>query len=63
MSCARTVKTSTSVLGPASWGQRKRDSNTPRALYKARFKVDVDLEPGDELAYQIGAMTGRVLSG
>ena len=31
----------------------------PRALYKARFKVDVDLEPGDELAYQIGAMTGR----
>ena len=30
-----------------------------RALYKARFKVDVDLEPGDEMAYQIGAMTGR----
>jgi isocitrate/isopropylmalate dehydrogenase len=30
-----------------------------RALYRARFKVDVDLEPGDELAYQIGAMTGR----
>jgi len=30
-----------------------------RPLYKARFRVDVDLEPGDELGYQIGAMTGR----
>jgi isocitrate/isopropylmalate dehydrogenase len=29
-----------------------------RKLYKARFKVDVDLEPECELAYQIGAMTG-----
>jgi 3-isopropylmalate dehydrogenase len=30
-----------------------------RALYKARFRVDVELEPGDELAYQLGAMTGK----
>lgn len=30
-----------------------------RPLYKARFKVDVDLEPEDELGYQIGAMSGR----
>ena len=30
-----------------------------RTLYKARFKVDVDLEPGDELAYQIGAISRR----
>lgn len=29
-----------------------------RKLYKARFKVDVDLEVECELAYQIGAMTG-----
>ncbi|MHB8910812.1 MAG: isocitrate/isopropylmalate dehydrogenase family protein [Syntrophales bacterium] len=30
-----------------------------RRLYKARFKVDIDLEPGDEMAYQIGAITGK----
>lgn len=30
-----------------------------RPLYQARFKVDVDLEPADEVAYQIGILTGR----
>ncbi len=30
-----------------------------RALCRARFKVDIDLEPADEMGYQIGAMTGR----
>ena len=30
-----------------------------RTLYKAHFKVDVDLEPEDELAYQIGAISRR----
>jgi len=30
-----------------------------RALYQARFKVEVALEPGGELAYQIGVLTGR----
>jgi len=29
-----------------------------RALYQARFKVEVTLEPGGELAYQIGVLTG-----
>jgi 3-isopropylmalate dehydrogenase len=29
-----------------------------RKLYKARFKVDIDLEPEGEMAYQIGAITG-----
>jgi len=30
-----------------------------RPLYQARFKVDVDLEPADEMAYQIGLLTAR----
>ena len=28
-----------------------------RKLYKARFKVDIDMEPGGEMGYQIGAIT------
>ena len=60
MLCARTAKTSTSALGHALQGRRAAmNLELKRALYKARFKVDVDLEPEDELAYQIGAMTGR----
>ncbi|MCE5284076.1 MAG: isocitrate/isopropylmalate dehydrogenase family protein [Deltaproteobacteria bacterium] len=30
-----------------------------RALCTARFKLDISLEPGDEMGYQIGAMSGR----
>lgn len=30
-----------------------------RRLYKARFKVEIDLEPAGEMGYQIGAITDR----
>jgi isocitrate/isopropylmalate dehydrogenase len=47
-------------LGARLKGQQTHDEMTlRRALYKARFRVDVDLEPSDELAYQLGAMTGK----
>jgi len=46
-------------LGSRFAGTKSRENlELLRPLYKARFKVDVDLEPGDELAYQIGALTG-----
>jgi 3-isopropylmalate dehydrogenase len=47
-------------LGARFKGNRHQDNlELKRALYKAKFKVDIDLEPGDELAYQIGAITGK----
>ena len=47
-------------LGARFSGRQSHEELTlQRALFKARFKVDIDLEPGDEMAYQIGAMTGR----
>lgn len=47
-------------LGARHSGQKSHEQLTlQRALYRARFDVDIDLTPGDELAYQIGAMTGR----
>lgn len=30
-----------------------------RKLYQANFNVNIDIEPGDEVAYQVGAITGR----
>jgi 3-isopropylmalate dehydrogenase len=46
-------------LGNRFAGKRSSENlELLRPLYKARFKVDVDLEPEDELAYQIGALTG-----
>ncbi|RPH68103.1 MAG: 3-isopropylmalate dehydrogenase, partial [Hyphomicrobiales bacterium] len=39
--------------------QSKQTLDLKRALYRARFNVDIDLDPGDELAYQIGAMTAK----
>jgi 3-isopropylmalate dehydrogenase len=47
-------------LGARMNGRQAHEEMTlRRALYKARFRVDVDLEPSDELAYQLGAMTGK----
>ena len=46
-------------LGSRFAGTKSRENlELLRPLYKARFKVDVELVPGDELAYQIGALTG-----
>jgi len=47
-------------LGGRFKGTRSHDElEMRRALCKARFDVDISLEPADEMGYQIGAMTGR----
>lgn len=47
-------------LGGRFAGRQNRDLlELRRALYKARFQVDIDIDPEDEIAYQIGAITGR----
>ena len=47
-------------LGGRFQGTKNSDELVMKRPYcKARFKVDIDMDPGDELGYQIGAMTGR----
>ncbi|RJR39682.1 MAG: isocitrate/isopropylmalate dehydrogenase family protein [Desulfobacteraceae bacterium] len=47
-------------LGGRFKGRQNRDLlELRRAMYKARFQVDIDLAPDDEIAYQIGAITAR----
>ncbi|PKN65970.1 MAG: 3-isopropylmalate dehydrogenase [Deltaproteobacteria bacterium HGW-Deltaproteobacteria-15] len=47
-------------LGGRFAGRRNRDLlELRRALYKAKFQVDIDIDPEDQIAYQIGAITGR----
>ena len=47
-------------LGGRFQGTKNSDELVMKRPYcKVRFKVDIDMDPGDELGYQIGAMTGR----
>ncbi len=47
-------------LGARFQGEKGSNSLTwKRKLYEAKFNIDVDMNPGDDVAYQIGAMTGR----
>ena len=47
-------------LGQRFQGTKSSDELVLKRPYcHARFKVDIDMDPGDELGYQIGAMTGR----
>lgn len=46
-------------LGARFTGKKSSEEmELKRKLYKARFKVDIDMEPEGEMAYQIGAITG-----
>ena len=47
-------------LGARFTGNKSRETmELKRKLYKARFKVDVDVEPAGDFAYQIGVVTEK----
>ncbi len=47
-------------LGARFQGEKSsHDLKWKRKLYEANFNVNVDMQPGDDVAFQVGAMTGR----
>lgn len=47
-------------LGSRFQGRKNiEELNFRRSLYKASFKVEVNINPENEIAYQVGTITGR----